>query len=126
MALDAAQQEALERFHAGIEKLAEFQTKDHLAAFLADLGVKGRRRLAPWCPVAMFLKNCTGDVGDLRAGTMRISYAPDEDWLGAHFVTVDTPTIVADFMHSFDSGDYPDLDEDPRAPAPETEIGSAD
>lgn len=87
-----------------IGRLAKFNTKEEIAKFFLDEGVRGTRQDDKDCPIAKWLAVETGarwSVGKIAvmpAGRR----CPDPSDLG-------TPKVVEEFIDAFDLGEFPEL-----------------
>ena len=80
-------------------------TRDTVAAALTAKGIKGERRKWACCPVANYLKLSGLPVVAVDATGIHLD-SPDIDT-----VWLDTPDAIADFIHHFDDGAWPELAE---------------
>lgn len=80
-----------------------------VAAKLKRLGIKGERGSADSCPVANFLKKRFVD-DEIEVDGARVQ---------VNGVSIEAPRFIADFVDRFDSGNYPEVDENPDEPEDE-------
>lgn len=83
-----------------VEKLAAFNTKEKIAQFFYNEGVRGQRGNYRDCPVAKWLAVETG-AKYLVGGAITT--------LGAPKGGIPTPQVVREFIGAFDRGEFPEL-----------------
>lgn len=87
------------------EVMDELNSVENVGKFLADQGVKGRRREACECPVAVYLKRETG-----AARTDVTTEECSVTWWDGSFELIDNAHPVTDFVKWFDRGYYPHME----------------
>lgn len=94
-----------------LAKLETLGTPDAIALEMEALGITARRKCASTCVVAQYLGN-SPDAGwsygdrDVAVGRVDLSL-----WQGDKpVISINLPEVVREFIHRFDDGAYPALD----------------
>jgi hypothetical protein len=90
-----------ERVGEALALMADF-TPDEVAEYLQSQGITGLRGNSQKCPIAVWLQSVTG-YGQIRvAWNVAI-------WFDGVIAKYETPPVLRNFYHAFDSMQYPDL-----------------
>lgn len=89
--------------------LQKFESAEAIARFLRHAGVKGRRRGAHECPIALYVKRLYPNAAAVCAGTSAVTVWFNESNERPSFFEIKNTEAMDAFIQNFDHGHYPHL-----------------